>query len=116
MLYYHNIFGYLVEKHYGGLLSSTVEKSSIGTDKGPQIARCLRTPALASALRLACTLHTQRAQYPLKKEYALNHTRILSMIKAKFLNEGILGSLGVRVCSKLSACVPGFLVIACNPS
>ena len=37
---------------------------------------------------------TQRAQYPLIKDYTLNNKGIHIMIYAIFLNYGVLGSLG----------------------
>ena len=49
---------------------------------------------LAKLYYAALMLHTQRAQYPLMKEYGLNYIGLHIMIQTIFLNYGVLGSLG----------------------
>ena len=44
---------------------------------------------------MAAAVATQRLQYPLIKEYPLNHIRDPTIIYGIFLNEGILESLGI---------------------
>ena len=39
---------------------------------------------------------TQKAQYPLIKEYTLNHTRIPNMVPGVFLNQGGIGLPGLK--------------------
>ena len=46
-------------------------------------------------LGMAAAVATQRLQYPLIKEYPLNHIRDPTIIYGIFLNEGILESLGI---------------------